>query len=48
VNIISGLARELIQLPSTALKAKTKTIAVFASGLETIYPPMNKALAGTL
>lgn len=46
VNIISGLAMGIDTIAhQTALKAKTKTIAVFASGLETIYPPMNKALA---
>ena len=46
VNVISGLAMGIDTIAhQTALKAKTKTIAVFACGLENIYPPMNKILA---
>ena len=46
INVVSGLAMGIDTIAhQTALKAKTKTIAVFASGLDTIYPPMNKILA---
>ena len=49
VNIISGLAMGIDTIAhQTALKAKTKTIAVFASGLDSIYPPMNKELADSI
>jgi DNA processing protein len=46
VSIISGLAMGIdTTAHQAALKAKSKTIAVLASGLETIYPPMNRTLS---
>jgi len=46
VTIISGLAMGIDTISHlTALEEKTKTIAVLASGVETIYPPQNRELA---
>jgi DNA processing protein len=46
VSITSGLAMGIDTIAhQTALAAGSKTLAVLASGLEQIYPPMNKILA---
>ncbi|MQA00497.1 MAG: DNA-protecting protein DprA [Dehalococcoidia bacterium] len=46
VTVVSGLARGVDTIAhSTALGAGGRTVAVFASGLDTIYPPENRRLA---
>jgi DNA processing protein len=45
ITIVSGLARGVDTIVhSTALKCKTRTIAVIGSGLDVPYPPENKKL----
>jgi DNA processing protein len=49
VTIISGLARGVDAIAhSAALQAGGRTAAVFGSGVDRIYPPENRALAGQI
>ncbi|MDP2174243.1 MAG: DNA-processing protein DprA [Candidatus Cloacimonadaceae bacterium] len=49
VCIVSGLAMGIDSIAhSTAVKAKTPTIAVLASGVDNIYPPQNRELAAKI
>ena len=46
ITVVSGMARGIDSIGHTsALKEKGRTIAVFGSGLDVIYPPENKKLA---
>jgi DNA processing protein len=46
ITIISGMARGIDSIAhNSALKDKGRTIAVFGSGLDVIYPPENRKLA---
>jgi DNA processing protein len=46
ITIVSGMARGIDSIGHvSALKEKRRTIAVFGSGLDVIYPPENKKLA---
>ncbi len=46
VTVVSGMARGIDSIGHlSALKEKGRTIAVFGSGLDVIYPPENKKLA---
>lgn len=49
VCIVSGLALGIDAIAhSVAVRAKTPTIAVLASGVESVYPPQNRELAGKI
>jgi DNA processing protein len=49
ITIVSGMARGIDSIGhSAALKEKGRTLAVFGSGLDVLYPPENKKLAGQI
>lgn len=49
ITIVSGMARGIDSIGHlAALKEKGRTLAVFGSGLDVLYPPENKKLAGQI
>jgi DNA processing protein len=49
ITLVSGMARGIDSIGHlAALKEKGRTLAVFGSGLDVLYPPENKKLAGQI
>ena len=49
ITIVSGMARGIDSIGHlAALKEKGRTLAVFGSGLDVLYPPENRKLAGQI